>query len=204
MRILSARFAASAVDPSQYPPDELPEVAFAGRSNVGKSSLINALLLRKGLVKTGSTPGRTRTLGFFVVNDAFRFVDLPGYGYSKVPREVQFRFGPMVETYLERRRRLAAVVQILDARHAPARSDLALRAYLRHHGLRVVTVATKADKLPRGRLAAQRERLARVLDLGPDEPLILFSAVSKLGRRERWRCLAPLVGGRAAASEAEV
>ena len=130
MKIVSAEFVASAASPAQYPRRPLPEVAFAGRSNVGKSSLINTLVHRKSLVKTSATPGKTRTLNFFVVNERFSFVDFPGYGYARVPREMQAGWRPMVEAYLKRRDLLRAVVHIVDFRHPPSALDCQLRAWL--------------------------------------------------------------------------
>ena len=149
MKIVSAEFVTSAASPTQYPRQRLAEVAFAGRSNVGKSSLINTLLHRKNLVKTSATPGKTRTLNFFVVNGRFSFVDFPGYGYAKVPREMQASWRPMVEAYMKHRDLLRAVVHIVDFRHAPSELDWQLRTWLLHKRVAVLTVATKTDKVKR-------------------------------------------------------
>src|SRR5437899_1063837 len=154
MKIATAEFLVSAVSPAQYPRQPLPEVAFAGRSNVGKSSLINTLVHRKNLVKTSSTPGKTRTINFFVVNQRFLLVDLPGYGYAKVPREIQASWRPMVEAYLRQRTTLRAVVHVVDLRHPPTVQDQQLRDWLLHHDITIVTVATKADQLTRASRAA--------------------------------------------------
>ncbi len=183
MNIKSAEFVTSAVKPSQYPPPGRPEIAFAGRSNVGKSSLINALLGRKNLVKTGSTPGRTQTINFFLINDSFYFVDLPGYGYAKVPMAVRKTWGPMVETYLKTQESLRAVVVILDLRRLPNQGDHDLLAWLTHYKIPALVVLTKADKLKKNKQDKQRNSIARELSTDPSF-LILFSATTGLGKRE--------------------
>jgi GTP-binding protein len=193
MKILTAEFVTSAVSAAQYPRQPLPEVAFAGRSNVGKSSLINALVHRKNLVKTSATPGKTRALNFFVVNQRWLLVDLPGYGYAKVPREVQASWQPMVETYLRQRTTLRAVVHIVDLRHPPTAQDQQLRGWLLHHGITIVTVATKADQVTRSQRPAHVRTLAQGLGLPAEEPLLLFSARNHEGRSQLWHCLHALL-----------
>ena len=193
MKIASAEFLTSAVAPAQYPRQPLPEVAFAGRSNVGKSSLINTLVHRKHLVKTSGTPGKTRVINFFVVNQRFLLVDLPGYGYAKVPRALQASWRPMVETYLRQRATLRAVVHIVDLRHPPTAQDQQLRSWLLHHGVTVVTVATKADQVPRSQRAAHVQALCEGLALPAEPPLLLFSAQNHEGRLPLWRCLEALL-----------
>jgi len=188
MKIKSAEFVTSAAKPSQYPSDQRPEIAFAGRSNVGKSSLINRVLGVKKLVKTSGTPGRTQLINFFSINGDFYFVDLPGYGYAKVPVEVQKKWGPMVEAYLKNRPALRAVVVILDIRRTPNRMDLDLMDYLTYYGIPQIPVLTKADKLKRGKQAVQRRRIAECLDVdAPD--LLLFSATTGTGTKELWESL---------------
>jgi GTP-binding protein len=189
MKIITAEFLASAVSPAQYPRQPLPEVAFAGRSNVGKSSLINTLVHRKNLVKTSGTPGKTRAINFFVVNQRFLLVDLPGYGYAKVPREIQASWRPMVEAYLQQRDTLRAVVHIVDLRHPPTTQDQQLRFWLLHHGITVVTVATKADQVTRGQHPAHLQAIRQALALPTEEPVLLFSAHNHEGRFPLWRCL---------------
>lgn len=195
MKILSAEFVTSAAAPAQYPRQRLPEVAFAGRSNVGKSSLINTLVHRKSLVKTSATPGKTRTLNFFVVNERFSFVDFPGYGYARVPREMQAGWRPMVEAYMKQRELLRAVVHIVDFRHPPSELDRQLRAWLLHQQVDVLTVATKTDKVKRNQRAAREQAIRRGLELPAGEPLTLFSSHNHEGRLRLWqrlsRCLAP-------------
>lgn len=183
-----AEFITSAARLSQVPPPGLPEVAFAGRSNVGKSSLINTLVMRKGLVKTSSTPGKTRMLNFFEVNGEFGFVDLPGYGFARGSKGERAGWGPLIEGYLAKRPTLRAVVLIMDARHEPFAADLELAEWLRHQGLTTIFVATKSDKLGRGRLLEQRKKMAEVLGLEPDR-IILFSAKTRHGRPELWRAI---------------
>jgi GTP-binding protein len=193
MKIATAEFVASAVSPEQYPRQPLPEVAFAGRSNVGKSSLINTLVHRKNLVKTSSTPGKTRAINFFVVNQRFLLVDLPGYGYAKVSRETQASWRPMVEMYLQQRDTLRAVVHIVDLRHPPTPQDQQLRAWLLHHGITIVTVATKADQVTRGQHMAHLQVIRQTLMLPLEEPVLLFSAQNHEGRFPLWRCLEALL-----------
>lgn len=183
MNIKSAEFVTSAVKPSQYPPPGMPEIAFAGRSNVGKSSLMNTLLGSKNLVKTSSTPGRTQTINFFLINDHFSFVDLPGYGYAKVPKAVRESWGPMVEKYLKTREGLCAVVVILDVRRLPNQGDHDLLAWLAHYKIPAILVLTKADKLKKNKQNQQRNAIAR--ELSTDSSLFtLFSATTGLGKRE--------------------
>jgi len=187
MKITSAEFVKSAVRPDQYPKTGLPEVAFAGRSNVGKSSLINALLGRRKLAQTSATPGKTRLVNFFSVNGRFCFVDLPGYGFARVSRVEKERWGPMVETYLRESLRLRLVVSILDVRHDPTDQDRDLIEWLRHYGRRHLIVLTKSDKLSRGEALKRRRQIASRLELGEDEAPILFSAQTGEGKAEVWR-----------------
>src|SRR5215467_10832464 len=189
MKIATAEFLASAVAPAQYPRQPLPEVAFAGRSNVGKSSLINTLVHRKNLVKTSATPGKTRAINFFIVNQRFLLVDLPGYGYAKVPREMQASWRPMVETYRQQRATLRAVVHIVDVRHPPTLQDQQLRAWLLHHAITTVTVTTKADQVTRGQRAAHIQTIRQDLALPAEEPFFLFSAQTHEGRLQLWHYL---------------
>jgi GTP-binding protein len=193
MKITSAEFVTSATKPSQYPPEGSPEIAFAGRSNVGKSSLINILVNRKRLVKTSSTPGRTQLVNFFDINDSINFVDLPGYGYAKVPASVRKKWGPMIETYLSGRNTLKGVVVILDIRRTPREEEQNLIDWLGHYSIASILVLTKTDKLSKTKLAKQLAVVARTLALDAGD-LILFSAKSRKGREDVWRAIESLLG----------
>ncbi len=192
MKILSAEFVTSAAKPSQYPPEGLPEIAFSGRSNVGKSSLINVLVNRKRLVKTSSTPGRTQLVNFFDINDNITFVDLPGYGYARVPASVKKKWGPMIETYLSGRETLKGVVVIMDIRRIPREEEHNLIAWLAHYSIACVFVLTKADKLSNTKQGKQRIAVAGSLAVDSSE-LILFSAKSRKGREDVWKAIEHLL-----------
>jgi GTP-binding protein len=188
MIVKSAEFVTSAVKPSQYPEPLLPEAAFAGRSNVGKSSLINTLVNRKRLVKTSATPGRTQLINFFTVNDRVSLVDLPGYGYAKVPASVTRKWGPMIETYLKSRESLKAVVLILDVRRIPGLQEQNFIDWLALYHRTPILVLTKADKLSKS--AQKKQRQAIGVAVGVDEAaLILFSAKTRLGKPEVWSAI---------------
>jgi len=199
MNITSAEFVTSAAKPSQYPLEGLPEIAFAGRSNVGKSSLINILVNRKHLVKTSSTPGRTQLINFFDINENVTFVDLPGYGYARVPASVQKKWGPMIETYLSGRRTLKGVVVIMDIRRTPREEELNLIAWLDHYSIAKILVLTKADKLSKTKQGKQRSAHAETLRV-EQNTLILFSAKSRQGREALWLAIEKLLGNKNAKS----
>jgi len=184
MKIKNAAFITSAAKKNQYPDESLPEIAFAGRSNVGKSSLLNLLTNRKNLAKTSSTPGKTRTINFFLINDEFRIVDLPGYGYAKVAKGMSDDWGPMMESYLSSRPNLVKVIQLVDSRHAPSAQDVQMYEYLRYYGLSGVVIATKADKLSRNELNRNLAVIRKELDLGKEDLLIPASALNKTGTDE--------------------
>ena len=186
IQVQSAKFITSAVKQSQYPPPELPETAFAGRSNVGKSSLINTLVNRKRLVKTSSTPGRTQLINFFTVNDSLSFVDLPGYGYAKVPVNIRKKWGPMVETYLSTRTSLRAVVLLMDIRRTPQLEELNFVDWLRQYRLHIVPVLTKCDKLSKTKREKQLKAATEALGV-PAESFIVFSAKTRQGREALWQ-----------------
>jgi GTP-binding protein len=188
MHVKSVAFIKSATKPAHYPESALPEIAFAGRSNVGKSSLINVLVNRKNLVRTSSTPGRTQLINFFDVNDAFTLVDLPGYGFAKVPLEVKKQWGPMIETYLSSRSNLRGVVLILDIRRVPGKDDLQMLAWLRTFGVPPLLVVTKCDKVSKNERDRQMSVIAR--ELGVDRgALTPFSALSRDGLDTVWNNL---------------
>ena len=188
MIVKSAEFVTSAVKPSQYPAALHPEAAFAGRSNVGKSSLINTLVNRKRLVKTSSTPGRTQLINFFSVNSSISLVDLPGYGYAKVPAAVKRNWGPMIETYLKGRETLAAVVLILDVRRIPGLEEQNFIDWLALYHRTPILVLTKADKLSKSAQKKQRQAIGTALGVD-DSALILFSAKTRLGKPTVWSAL---------------
>jgi GTP-binding protein len=188
MNVISSEFVTSAVKPDQYPEPEHPEVAFAGRSNVGKSSLINKLVNRRGLVKTSSTPGRTQLINFFLVNAGLSLVDLPGYGYAKVPAAVRKQWGPMVEAYIANRTNLKAVVLLMDIRRTPRAEEFNLMDWLHHHRIPMILVLTKADKLSKSQQNRQRKTAAEILGVDAGD-LVLFSAKSGLGKSAIWEMI---------------
>ena len=194
MRITSAEFVTSAVTPVQYPADAGPEVAFVGRSNVGKSSLINTLLNRRGLAKTSATPGKTRTINFFRVNGTLGFVDLPGYGFAQVSRAERATWGPMVEQFFRTRQRLEGVVHLIDVRHAPTAEDQRTRAWLLQWNRPLLVVATKADKIGRPQRPSHLKQIAETLKLDAGAPLLLFSAQTGEGRGQIWEWIGGVTG----------
>jgi GTP-binding protein len=185
MIITAAEFITSAVKLSQYPTEDFPEVAFVGRSNVGKSSLINVLTNRKHLAKTSKTPGRTQLINFFLINEMFSFVDLPGFGYAKVPEAIKKNWAPMVENYLTHRRNLRAVISLIDIRRSPGEEERNLWNWLISGKTPIVWVLTKADKLSRSRQKDRQVAIADEMRVAP-EKLILFSAKTGLGREVLW------------------
>jgi GTP-binding protein len=186
MKILSANFVKSAVAPLHYPPASLPEIAFAGKSNVGKSALINTLAQRKGLAKTSNSPGCTQMINFFTVNDELSLVDLPGYGYAKVPLAVKNKWGPMVESYLKERSSLRLVLFVLDIRRDPNENDLAMYRWLEFYRIPYLLVLTKIDKLSRQQIMLHRQTILDFFS-HPLVPAVLFSARTGAGKEELWR-----------------
>lgn len=184
MIIKKAELEAIAVKPDQYPQDNQIEIAFAGRSNVGKSSLLNLLTGRKKLAKVSGNPGKTRTINFYRINDAFRIVDLPGYGYAKVSRSISQSWGAMMETYFRQREGLIKVIQLVDIRHAPSKQDLEMYEYLRHYGLDGLVVATKADKVSKNEAQKSIRQIRTVLKLSAEDKVIPVSALKRTGYEE--------------------
>ena len=182
LRIDRADLAAVAVKPAQYPEENMPEIAFAGRSNVGKSSLLNLLTGRKKLARVSGAPGKTRTINFYNADDKFRIVDLPGYGYARVSKSISQDWGKMVESYLETRKNLLKVVQLVDIRHEPTGDDRQMYEYLKYHGLDGIVVATKADKLSANERRKSISRIRKVLDLNADDVVIPVSALKRSGQ----------------------
>src|SRR3984893_16006855 len=186
MKVTSTEFIKSGFQESDWPNGALPEIAFMGRSNVGKSSVINSLLAVRGLARTSSTPGRTQSLNFFSINERFRFVDLPGFGYARVPKNIKSSWGEMATTYLAKRSQLVLSIQIVDSRHEPTKLDLQLHEWLQHNDKPLLTVATKADKLSNNELRKNLERIARALK---DDSIVAYSAKTGRGRDEIWRAI---------------
>ncbi|BCU81213.1 putative GTP-binding protein EngB [Polycladomyces abyssicola] len=196
MNVKQAEFVISALKPSQYPEDALPEIALAGRSNVGKSSLINRMVHRKNLARTSSKPGKTQTINFYRVNGQLYFADMPGYGFARVSKETKAAWARMIEGYLLNRRELKGVIQVVDVRHPPTRDDRMMYDWLKHYGIPVIVVATKADKIPRGKWPKHVKQVREGLQIGADDPLILFSAETGQGKDELWSTIAALVSER--------
>lgn len=174
---------------SKIPENQLPEVAFAGKSNVGKSSLINALMNRKSLARTSSQPGKTQTINFYNVNQELYIVDLPGYGYAKVSKEVAAKWGPMIENYLHRSKQLRMVFLLIDLRHPPTNNDIQMYRWILSNGYSPVIVATKADKIKRSQLQKHLKILKESLKVIEGVPIIPFSAVTKAGRDDIWELI---------------
>jgi len=184
MKITSAEFVKSAFDESHWTTDGLPEIAFLGRSNVGKSSLINSLLQRKGLARTSNTPGRTQSINFFLINETFYFVDLPGYGYAKVSKAMRVDWGKMAEEYLAKRTLLVLSIQLVDSRHKPTELDRQLHEWLDFHQKNRLVVATKADKLSNNKLNKSLQEIETAL---PESKIIAYSATTGKGRDTLWQ-----------------
>lgn len=183
MKIISAEFIKSAFEKSHWTTDGLPEIAFLGRSNVGKSSLINSLLGRKGLARTSNTPGRTQSINFFLINESFYFVDLPGYGFAKVSKQMRSDWGKMAEQYLAERDELRLSVQLVDSRHKPTKLDLQLNEWLQFYAKEHIVVATKADKLSNNQLT---KNLRQTEDAFPESKIIEYSSVTGKGKDALW------------------
>ena len=184
MKISKAEIVAVAAKQFQYPQDDLKEIAFAGRSNVGKSSLLNLLTNRKKLAKVSGNPGKTRTINFYEINGMFRIVDLPGYGYAKVSKELSSTWGKMIETYLSKRENLLKVVQLVDIRHKPSVQDIQMYEYLRYYGLDGLVVATKADKIPKNQVQKYLNIIRNTLNLEKEDIIIPISTLNKSGYEE--------------------
>ena len=181
MIIKEAELEAVAVKASQYPTDDTPEIAFAGRSNVGKSSLLNLLTNRKSLARVSGSPGKTRTINFYRVDKQFRIVDLPGYGYAKVSKSMSKDWGPMMEEYFQKRQGLKKVIQLVDIRHAPSAQDVQMYEYLRHYGFDGIVVATKADKVSRNEMQKCISVIRKTLQLNPEDIVIPISSLKRSG-----------------------
>lgn len=189
MNVNNVLLAAVAVKREQYPTDQLPEVAFAGKSNVGKSSLINTMINRKALARTSQNPGKTRTINFYNVENQLYFVDLPGYGYAKAPKTEKEKWGKMIESYLLKRQELRSIILLVDIRHEPGENDIMMYEWLKHYGHNIIIVATKSDKIKRSQLDKHKKMLATAFGLGKEDILLPFSSESKAGKDELWQII---------------
>lgn len=176
----------SAVNKSQYPAEGIPEIALAGRSNVGKSSIINTLLNRRNFARTSQTPGKTRTINFYLINNEFYFVDLPGYGYAKIAKSEKEKWGGIMERYLESRQELCSILLLVDIRHEPTADDKLMYEWIKHFGYNCVVIATKADKISRGQYQKHISIIRKKLQLESSEKVIPVSSLKKTGVEELW------------------
>ncbi len=187
MEVHNVEITTSAVKPSQYPQTDIPEIAFVGRSNVGKSSLTNSLINRRSFARTSSQPGKTQTLNFYKVEEQVFFVDVPGYGYAKVSKKMREEFGQMIGTYLTERPQLKGVISLVDARHEPSEEDIAMYNWLTYYNIPVLVVATKADKIARGKWNKAESVIKKALEFDRETSAFqMFSAVTKSGKDEVW------------------
>ena len=184
MKITSVEFTTSAVRRSQYPTDKKPEFLLVGRSNVGKSSFINTLVNRKSLARISSIPGKTQTLNFYLINELFYLVDVPGYGFAKVSKQLKNKFGLIIEDYLKERDNLKMVFMLVDFRHKPTNDDVLMYNYLKYYNIPVTIVATKSDKVSRNNYDKNKKIIKDTLSLIDSDDLVLFSAVDKEGKKE--------------------
>lgn len=193
MKIKSAEIVAVTARPDQYPPDNMSEVAFAGRSNVGKSSLLNLITNRKKLAKVSGSPGKTRTINFYEINGKFRIADLPGYGYAKVAKSVTENWGAMMDEYFQNRQSLLKVVLLVDIRHEPSTQDVQMYDYMRHYELDGLVAAMKADKLSRNQINKSIAMIKKTLGMGKEDKVIPVSALKRTGQDELMSEIAKIV-----------
>jgi len=189
MKVTNAEIVISAVSKKQYPNDALPEIALAGRSNVGKSSFINKIIQRKNLARTSSKPGKTQTLNFYKINEMFYFVDVPGYGYAKVSKKEREKWGQMMDEYFQTRETLKVVLLITDIRHAPTADDVQMYDFLKYYDLPVIIIATKLDKIPKSKRSKHLKRTIETLQVEADDVVLPFSAETGEGKDEAWGLL---------------
>lgn len=186
MKVNNVELVISAVRPAQYPDDPFPEFALAGRSNVGKSSFINKMINRKALARTSSKPGKTQTLNFYKIEESLYFVDVPGYGYARVSKSEREAWGKMIETYITTREQLRAVLLIVDLRHPPSNDDVIMYDFLKHHEIPCIVVATKADKIPKGKWQKHLKITKETLQFDPNDDIVLFSSETGQGKDQAW------------------
>lgn len=189
MKITKSELHAIAVNPSQYPKDELPEIAFAGRSNVGKSSFINSMINRSNLARTSGKPGKTRTINFYIINDSFRFVDLPGYGYAQVSKSERKQWGIIIDEYLTNRKNLKEVILIVDIRHEPSDQDLMMYNWIKSFGYSGIVIATKSDKISKGHWQRNVKVIRKKLDIKDTSLIIPYSASKRLNKDTAWEVI---------------
>lgn len=195
MKIINSDLQAIAVEPNGYPQDELPEIAFVGRSNVGKSSFINSMINRRNLARTSGKPGKTRTINFYIINESFRFVDLPGYGYAKVSKSEQEKWREIIDQYLSGRENLKEVVLIVDIRHSPTEQDVTMYNWIKSFGYRGIVIATKSDKISKGNFQKHEKMIANKLGVEDRSLIIPYSAANKSSVEKTWSVFEPLVEG---------
>lgn len=193
MKVTNAEFIISAVGPDQYPVDALPEIALAGRSNVGKSSLINRMINRKNLARTSSTPGKTQHMNYYRINEALYFVDFPGYGYAKVSKTQRAAWGKMIEKYMLERQTLKLVLMVVDLRHPPTKDDVMMYDWLQHYDIPICVVATKADKIPKSRWQKHVKQMKESLLLRSTDLFVMFSSELGVGKEELWAVIQSFV-----------
>lgn len=189
MHVQNAEIVMSAVTAKQYPDTGLPEIALAGRSNVGKSSFINNMINRKGLARTSSKPGKTQTINFYLINESFYFVDVPGYGYAKVSKTERAKWGRMMEEYFLQRETLRHVFLVVDFRHDPTADDIQMKEFIDYYGLPCTVLATKADKIPRGKWNQHLSRTMKALRITGDQNVIVYSSETGEGKDEAWELI---------------
>ncbi len=196
MIVKKAEHVITAVKPNQYPAEGLPEIAFAGRSNVGKSSIINTLVNRKSLARVGATPGKTRQINFYNVNDSFFLVDLPGYGFANVSKEMKASWENIIDTYLYSRKEnyLKCIALLVDIRHAPSKDDITMFQWLKGFGLNTIVIATKADKVSRSQIKLRVDDIKKTLQLAKEDKVIPFSSEKRIGIEEAWREIEGMLG----------
>ncbi len=184
MKINNVEFITSAVRRSQYPTDNLPEFLLVGRSNVGKSSFLNTLINRKNLARISSIPGKTQTINFYLINNTFYLVDVPGYGFARVSQKLKNKFGLMIEDYLKERNSLKMVYMLIDFRHRPTEDDLLMYNYLKYYNIPVTIIATKSDKVSKNNYEKNKKIIRESLNLSPEDSIIVFSSQTKQGKEE--------------------
>ena len=194
MKVQNVELTISAVSPTQYPNEGFPEIALSGRSNVGKSSLINTLINRKGLARTSSQPGKTQTLNFYNIESELYFVDVPGYGYAKVSKKDREKWGQMIERYFSDRPVLRGVISLVDGRHEPTELDCQMIDFLHYYDLPILVCATKMDKIPRGKWNRTESQIRKKLALNPQDEIVLFPSVTKAGKEEVWNWVEKMSG----------